>query len=212
MDMPDVRAFGGLNIWAMLKSLVNNNVGLLTTSGAPTNGTSGTYAGYGGPSSVLFDYTNGRLYINTGTKASPVWTSLGNPVSGENGLGVVGNAKATYDFAVDGGATGEIIPLNSPTIPDNAIILGGTLDITAQLTSSDAATIAVGTSAGSAANSLKAATAVASWTVGQLAIVPVFTAATYVKMTAAGRPSLTVADFDLTAGKFDINLVYIVGN
>lgn len=205
--------FPGLNIFAMLKGLTRRGIGILPTAGTPTSGTSGTFAGRADKGSLIIDYTNGLLYINTGTKASPTWAVV-TPivVSANDGLGVIGNVKMTYDFAVNGGAVSTIIPTNSPTIPIKAIILGGTIDITTTLTSGGAATIALETSAGMAAGGLKAATAVASWVAGQLALTPVFTAATYVKMTAAGRPQVTIATAALTAGKFDINLVYVMGN
>lgn len=45
----------------------------LTGSGAPTDGTSGTGAGFAGPGSRYTDYTNAKMYINGGTKASPAW-------------------------------------------------------------------------------------------------------------------------------------------
>lgn len=199
------------NLWAWLKALQSANAGFFTFAGTPVDGTSGTYVGKVGIGGVIVDTTNGILYVNVGTLASPVYRGL-NPVNGNGGLGSAGNAKMTYDFAVDGGAVSTITPTNSPTIPANAIILGGTIDITTTLTSGGAATIALGTSAGSSTTSLKGATAVASWSAGQLALVPVFTAATYVKLTAAGRPTLTIATAALTAGKFDVNLLYVQGN
>lgn len=204
--------FGQLNMWAVLKNLTSYGVGPFINAGAPSNGISGTLAGKAGPGAMIMDVTNGAFYINTGTKAIPQWSNASGPVSASFGVGTLGNAKVTYDFAVDGGAVSTLIPSNSPTLPIGSIILGGTIDITTTLTSGGAATIALGTSAGSSTTSLKAATAVASWTAGQLALVPVFTAATYVKLTAAGRPNVTIGAFALTAGKFDINLVYIVGN
>lgn len=207
-----VDGFSRLNFFGMLKSLTSRNLGILPISGIPTDGVAGTFAGKAGPGSLLLDYTNGRMYLNTGTRLSPIWTTAGSPVTGNGGLGVTGNAKMTYDFAVDGGAIATITPTNSPTIPINAIILGGTIDITTQLTSGGAATIALGLGSGAQVASLKAATAVASWTVGQLALIPVFTAATYVKAAAATRLTLTVAAFALTAGKFDVNVVYVQGN
>lgn len=200
------------NIWAMLSNLINNNVGFITGSGAPTDGTSGTQVGKAGPGTIYIDLATGNLYVNLGTKASPVWSAFGGTVSGLGGLGSVGNAKMTYDFAVDGGAVSTITPSNSPTIPANAIILGGTIDITTTLTSGGAATIALGLGSGAQVASLKGATAVASWTAGQLALVPVFTAATYVKVTAATRLTMTIAAAALTAGKFDVNVAYIRGN
>lgn len=207
--MAEITQFGRMNMWGMLKALVNQNIGILPYNGTPT---SSTGAGSLGPGSLLIDYSTGVIYVNIGTKAAPIWQSMSGAIVGNGGLGVVGNAKMTYDFAVDGGVAGLITPANSPIIPDNAIILGGTVDITTTLTSGGAATIALGTSAGSSATSLKGATAVATWSAGQMAVVPVFTAATYVKLTAAGRLTLTVASFDLTAGKFDVNVVYVMGN
>jgi hypothetical protein len=205
--------YGKLNMWAMLRSLVFNGVAIVPFSGTPTNGTSGSFANYAGPGSLLIDITTGTIYRNSNTKASPVWSALSGPVAnGAGGLGAVGNAKMTYDFAVDGGAIGPITPTNSPTLPIGAIILGGTIDITTPLTSSGAATIAVGLGTGAQVAALKAATAVASYTAGQMAVIPVFTAATYVKVAAATALTLTVAAFALTAGKFDVNVVYVQGN
>lgn len=57
--------------------ILANGVRLFSGSGAPTDGTSGTGAGKAVPSSKFFDYTNGNVWINIGTKASPVWVSEG---------------------------------------------------------------------------------------------------------------------------------------
>jgi hypothetical protein len=43
--------------------------------GAPTNGTTGTGAGKAGPGSTYMNITNGTLYRQTGTLASPTWTT-----------------------------------------------------------------------------------------------------------------------------------------
>ena len=121
-------------------------------------------------------------------------------------------AWARYDWSVDGGAISTLTPSQGKgrnRIPNGAIILGGTIDIQTQLAGASA-TIAVGTTAGSSSTSLKAATAVASWTVGQMAIVPVFTAATYVKMTADGAINVTIATTALTAGVFEVHVVYLL--
>lgn len=128
------------------------------------------------------------------------------------GFSELHTAKMTYDFAVDGGVIGLITPANSPTLPNKAVILGGTIDITTALTSGGSATISLGTSAGSGPASLKALTAVATWAAGQLAMIPVFTAATYLKLTADGKLTLTVAVADLIGGKFDVQVVFLVGN
>lgn len=204
--------FGKLNVWGMIKELINRDTPILPFNGTPVNGTSGTFAGKAGLGAALIDYSTGTWYVNTGTKASPIWNATSGAIATGGGLGSVGNAKMTYSFAVDGGAVSTITPTNSPTIPIGAIILGGTIDITTTLTSGGAATIALGLGSGAQVASLKAATAVASWTAGQLALIPVFTAASYVKSTAAAALTLTVATAALTAGRFDVNLVYVQGN
>lgn len=58
-----------------------NDIVQSTGSAAPTNGTSGTGAGVSGPGSVYYR-TNGSVYVNTNTKASPTWVSLGVGASG----------------------------------------------------------------------------------------------------------------------------------
>lgn len=127
------------------------------------------------------------------------------------GLGAVRVAKAKYSFAVDGGAIATITPATNATIPDNAIVFGGLLNPTTALTSGGSATIAVGTSAGSSTTSLKTATAVATYSADAvLATVPVFTAGSAFKMTAAGSITITVATAALTAGILEIIVFYVV--
>lgn len=46
-------------------------------AGAPTDGTSGDGAGEAEVGSLYIDITNGKLYINTNTKASPTYTVVG---------------------------------------------------------------------------------------------------------------------------------------
>lgn len=204
---------GKLNIWAMLRSLVFNDVGFYVFNGPPVNGTSGTFAKRAGLGAVIIDNNTGNWYVNTGTRLSPIWSGMGSPVSGLGGLGVTSNAKFTYDFAVDGGAVSTITPSNSPIIPAKAIILGGVIDITTTLTSGASATIALGLGSGAQVAVLKAATAVATWAAGlTVPIIPVFTAASYYKATAAAQMTLTVATAALTAGKMDVSVVYVMGN
>lgn len=200
------------NISGVIQQMALKNVWSVADAGVPVNGTAGTGIGMLGPGSVYTDTATGLSYVNIGTITSPIWAATDGPVQGNGGLGVIGNAKMTYDFAVDGGAIGLITPANSPTLPINAIILGGTLDITTTLTSGGSATIALGLGSGAQAAALKAALAVASWTAGQLALIPVFTAATYVKAAAATALTLSIATAALTAGKFDVNLIYLQGN
>lgn len=125
------------------------------------------------------------------------------------GLGVLRVARAKYSFAVDGGTVSLITPAINAAIPDNAVIVGGTINSTTAATSGGSATISVGTSAGSGAASLLAATAVASFSVDAL-LNSAATHAAPVKLTAAGSITLTVAVADLTAGIIEVTVLYFV--
>lgn len=57
-------------------------------AGPPTSGTSGTLAGYVQTGDLLVDETNGNLYMNTGTQASPTWIQYA--------LQGVGYARSSY--------------------------------------------------------------------------------------------------------------------
>ena len=217
--MPGNEQFGRGNVWASLKSLFNIDAGWYVFAGTPTSGTSGTYFGKAGLGAKLLDSNTGTWYVNLGTRTSPQWNPLGGPVGAGvggftgGGLGAVGNAKMTYDFATDGGAISTITPSNSPTLPVGAIVLGGVIDITTSLGSGGAATIALGFGSGAQVAALKGATAVASYTAGTtLVLIPIFTSATYYKLTAAARMTLTVAAVALNAGRMDVNIAYVQGN
>lgn len=126
------------------------------------------------------------------------------------GYGALLTWRAKYVFADDGGAQGLITPKQNVLIPDNAIILGTYLNPTIAPVGASA-TLAFGTSAGSSASALKAATAITSFTLDALvAGVPVMTAASAVKMTAAGYLTMTIATTDLTAGAVEITCVGFV--
>jgi len=51
----------------------SNNVQLFDGAGVPVDGVSGTGAGDAGKGSIYVDTTNGKLYVNGGTLASPTW-------------------------------------------------------------------------------------------------------------------------------------------
>src|SRR6266545_6415295 len=82
MPDPGVSSWTPINMWAMLRALINSNVPILTNAGAPTSGTSGTYVGQAGPGALLIDTTNGVLYINSNTLLSPTWTQTTSAFSG----------------------------------------------------------------------------------------------------------------------------------
>jgi hypothetical protein len=55
--------------------MFGDGVWLFPNAGVPSNGTSGTGAGFAGPGSICVDTTNGELYTNQGTKSSPTWVN-----------------------------------------------------------------------------------------------------------------------------------------
>lgn len=118
-------------------------------------------------------------------------------------------AHALYSFAVDGGVQSTITPATSDIIPNNAILVGGTINSTTAVTSLGSATVGIGTSAGSSTTSILAATAKASLSVNALITgVPKFTAPA--KMTAAGAITFTIATADLTAGVIEVWVYYVI--
>lgn len=203
-----------LNLWSMLRSLIYNGLGFAPITSVPVDGTSGTYAKFAGPGFMLFNASSGIIYSNRSlTAGSPTWVPINVPVFGLGGRGMLGNAKMSYSFATDGGAQATITPTNSPEMPAGAIILGGTIDVTEAFVGVSA-TIGWGLGAGAQVAALKAgSTVVGTYTLNtQVAIIPLFTAATFVKVAAATRLTMTIAGAALTAGKADINVAYIHGN
>src|SRR5260370_34403924 len=74
---PDVRSWTPINMWAMVKALINNSCPLLTINGILfpiVNGVNGTFVGQAGRGSLLIDFANGLLYQNTGTISNVLWT------------------------------------------------------------------------------------------------------------------------------------------
>lgn len=179
--------------WNAMPGAIGYLVWKTTTSSPPTSGTV-----------LAFIATS-----ETGVKDDGVFfvTQVGQPRY--DGMYVW---RAIYNFAVDGGAVGAIIPSISDTIPIGAIIIGGSVNSTTAVTSGGSATVAVGTTAGSSATAMLAATAKASLSIDAiLNAVPVI--ATPVKMTAAGQINVTVAVAALTAGVIEIFLFgYVATN
>lgn len=134
----------------------------------------------------------------------------GDPTAEGGAAGGLIVARGRYDFAADGGAVGAINLIGSADIPSGAVVLGGYVDVLTALTSGGAATGALKVEG---AGDLVAATVVsgAPWsTTGRKSIVPAFTGATSVQTTAARDIVFTIAVATLTAGKFDVYLVYLV--
>lgn len=117
-------------------------------------------------------------------------------------------ATAHYDFAVDGGAVGDIA-LRGQQIPQGAIILDVLIDVETVLTSGGAATVAL--KAESAAD-LNAADAIsgAPWSTTGAKRGDLDADTAPVKTTAARTITATVATAALTAGKFSVIVTYLL--
>ena len=118
--------------------------------------------------------------------------------------------RASYSFAVDGGAQGTIALLGATSIPANAVIVGGWVNVTTLLTGGLNATAALQVQA---ANDIvnQAAVAGAPWSsTGRKSVIPAFTGATSVLTSVARDVSLVIGTADLTAGAFDVILFYVL--
>jgi hypothetical protein len=130
-----------------------------------------------------------------------------NPIpEGITGRGAK-TVRAVYDFAVDGGAVGTIPLLGSTDIPNGALVMGGYMEVHT-IVAGAGATAAVQCQA---ANDIISAAAVsgAPWsTTGLKAVVPLYTATTMIRLTAARDISLVITAAVLTAGRFSVVLFY----
>lgn len=127
------------------------------------------------------------------------------------GISRVGRAQ--YNFAADGGAIALITPATNFTLPANSIITNVIINSTTAVTSAGAATVSIGLSAGGGgAAAFLAATGKATFSVNALVqgIVVPQDATKWIKTTAAGTVTLTVAAAAVTAGVIEIYVHYIV--
>ena len=124
-------------------------------------------------------------------------------------------ARATYDFAVDGGAIGAIGL--GVTLPDNAVVKRAWYEVLTTLASAtDAATVSLDIPVDDVAGLLAAiaiSDATNPWDAGHHECIQDGTAANFSeKCTAARELSMTVAVEALTAGKFILFVEYIVSD
>jgi hypothetical protein len=147
-------------------------------------------------------------------KASPnamQLSKLGDKVVAET----VHTLRASYSFAVQGGRTSSSINLIdvstgiAAVLPKGAIITHCAIDVVTTPTSGGASNIAIGS--GQAANDLKAALAVASYT-GLVACVPVGTVGTSIKLTADRTMTMRVDTNTLIGGKFYVIVQYVISS
>lgn len=127
-----------------------------------------------------------------------------------DGLGIKKVAKATYDFAVNGGAISAIGL--GVTIPAKAVITRAWVDVIQTLTSAgaDAGTIALHAEGADDLVAAVAISAATDWDEGIREGIPVDTAATSIKLTVARELTATIAVQVLTAGKFALVVEYVM--
>jgi len=134
---------------------------------------------------------------------------------GTNGLnGSMGIAWAKYSFAVDGGLVSTITPGASfnTTIPANAVLVGGAVNVTTAVTSAGLATVAIGCSGtGGSTTTLLAATAKASLGLN-VVLLTVTSFAVPKKITGAGQITFTIGTAALTAGVIELWVLYFLAS
>ena len=116
-------------------------------------------------------------------------------------------AKATYNFAIDGGAISTITPKSGAVIPNGAEVLRAWTDVTTPMTSAGSATLALQI-ASTTPVVIKTATAFdsADYT-GQ----DIQRAATVIgKTNSAGAITCTIATAALTAGVVEVFVEYVI--
>ena len=114
--------------------------------------------------------------------------------------GWAGNyARITYDFAVNGGAISTI--LLGPVLPINTVVYGAVFHVITTFTGASG-TLALGLNT---TTDLQTATAIATYgTIGVHALIPVWSAATAIVLTAARQLQFTIATTPISAGKMVI--------
>lgn len=131
--------------------------------------------------------------------------------TGRVGAGGVRSARKTavglYDFAIEGGAVGDIT-LRGDTIPSGAVVIDSLIKVETALTSGGAATVAI--KAESAAD-INAADAIsgAPWSTTGSKRGDLTATTAPVTTTAARALVATVAVEALTAGKFTVVVTYV---
>lgn len=140
-----------------------------------------------------------------GTLASG--SGLGSLVNKKRGC-----LKCSWDFSVQGGAVGTVNLLdddgNPAVLPINAIITQVYTDEVTNVTTSASGTLSLGANT---TTDLLGATAAATFA-GIQAGVPVGTAATMVKCTAARNLTASIATGALTAGKLNVFVEFVISD
>lgn len=114
-----------------------------------------------------------------------------------------GRLRVIYDFAVHGGAVGDIV-VPDISLPNKAIIHSGYINVLTAPTSGGSATVALALGSTGTKTTIKSATAIASLT----GLVALNSLPIQVANNAGGDLIVTVGVAALTAGKMEIWLGY----
>lgn len=118
-------------------------------------------------------------------------------------------ARARYDFATEGGATGDIVLTRGDVkIPNDARVLEAFIDVTTVPTSAGAATIAVKLQSAADVNAADAISGAPWSTTGVKRADALEGVDKGLKLTADRTVTLTVGTAALTAGVFDVIVEY----
>ena len=117
--------------------------------------------------------------------------------------------KATYDFSVDGGDTGNINL--STSIPDNAILIGGHIDVETDLASAGSATVGIGLQGDY--DAFRNAAAFTGFTANASGLLLTNIAAPNagIKMQGTLPVGIVIGTAALTGGKFHVYVYYLPG-
>lgn len=151
------------NIWHGQHVLGDNDVFVSGGSSAPTNGTSGTGATVAGPGS-LYIRTNGSIYQNTNTKASPTWTLIGTQV-GSSLIGYGTGSGGTVTQATNKSTGVTLSKSNGAITMNNAALADATtvsFTVTNTLVGANDNVVVTHASAGTAGAYLVSANAIAA--------------------------------------------------
>lgn len=162
---------------------------------------------------AYFGTADEAVSANATTAIKVTHEPLGAMVTIGSGLSVLRVARATFDPSGDSDMRTVAAHTLTTQIPDNAIVVGGFVDVVTTFTSADdSATVAIHVQS---ANDIVSAIAISNggnpWDAGLHAIVPKANTpeSTGIKMTADRTITATVGTQALTAGKAEIFLYYI---
>lgn len=117
---------GSSGVFKVGQVLMQGGVRILSGSGAPTSGTGGAFY-KAGPGSLYVRTSNGAVYANTNTLASPTWSQLGTVTALAEGSVFVGDSGGAAS-EVDASGDGKILVGDGTTL--NSVTVSGDVTLT----------------------------------------------------------------------------------